>query len=185
MTQWHTPNRAKRAGLALALVSPLLFGGPAQAADNLEFTGALVEAACNLRAGDDDIELNFNTVIDRYLYRYGLTPVRAFALRLQACDSQLLTGARLRLTGSESTELPGLLTLDGTSTANGVVIGLQSASGQALPVNGDDAWSLALAPGDLTIALQAYLEAEPSAQSSRNIVLQRFNATAFVALDYQ
>lgn len=169
----------------LVLVAMALQSGLVQATDNSDPSAVPANTPCTLHSDSDEVQLDFKRVIDRYLYRYGLTPVRAFALRLQACDSQLLSGARLRLTGSESTELPGLLTLDSTSTANGVVIGLQSASGQALPVNGDDAWSLALAPGDLTIALQAYLEAEPSAQSSRNIVLQRFSATAFVALDYQ
>jgi len=185
MTQWHTPNRAKRAGLALALISPLLFGGPAQAADNLEFTGALVEAACNLRAGDDDIELNFNTVIDRYLYRYGETPVRAFSLHLDDCDNSVLTGVKLTFKGTESTELPGFLAFDGGSTASGVVVGLQTAGGQLLPINDTSGMSLTLPSGNLIIPLQAYLKAEPTAQNTQAIELGNFKATAEFLLTYQ
>ncbi|VXC36305.1 fimbrial protein [Pseudomonas sp. 8O] len=185
MTQWHTPNRFKRAGLALALLSPFLFGGLAQAADNLEFTGALVEAACDLHAGDDDIELDFNTVIDRYLYRYGETPARPFTLRLDDCDNSVLTGVRLTFSGTESIELPGLLAFDPSSTAKGVAVALQTAGGQPLKINDTSGLLLALPSGDMTIPLQAYLKAEPTAVTSQSIVLGDFKATAYFALDYE
>lgn len=166
--------------LGLALLSPPLLGEPAQIANEPATT-----APCTLHFQNDEIQLNFKRVIDRYLYRYGLTPARTFVLRLHECDHKALAGAKLHLTGRESSELPGLLAFDGTGTAHGVVFGLQAADGQALPINGRATLNNALVPADRTIALRAYLEVEPSAQSSRDIVLQNFRATVFVALDYQ
>lgn len=162
------------------LLSPLLLGEPAQATPQ-----PAVTAPCTLHPDNDEIQLDFTSVIDRYLHRYGLTPSRTFSLRLDDCDSRILAGAGLLLTGRESAELPGLLAFDGTGTAQGVVIGLQAADGVALPINGRATPNNALAAADRAIALRAYLEAEPSAQSSRTIVLQNFRATVFVALDYQ
>lgn len=164
----------------LALILVVAQGG-SRAADSAESR----VKPCTLQAGSDEISLDFNGVIERYLYRYGLTPSRAFTLRLDKCKSHVLAAARLRLTGSASDELPGLLTLAGASTATGVVMGLQTADGQALPINGSETQRIAIEPGDRSIALQAYLEAEPSAQRSRNLVLERFSATNFVVLDYQ
>ena len=169
----------------LVTVTALLIA-PAKAADD-GFAGAEEVAlkTCTLHSESAEIPLDFKRVIDRYLYRYGLTPRRTFTLRLGACDSQVLTGAKLRLIGKESTELSGRLALDGTGGAKGVVIGLQAENDQALPINGSDALIIPRAPSGMSIALQAYLEAEPSAQSSRNVLLQHFSATAFVVLDYR
>lgn len=184
MTRWYISNRVKRAGLTLALASPLLLGSFAQAADNLEFSGALVEAACNLHLGDEDIELNFNSVIDRYLYRYGMTPARPFELRLDDCDDSVLSRVTLSFSGTESTELPGLLAFDATSMARGVAVGLQTGSGQPLAINDSNGLRMALTTGDMVIPLQAYLKIEPTALSNQSIELGDFKATAFFALDY-
>lgn len=185
MNQWHNSGRFKRTCLALVLLSPLLVGGNADATDNLEFTGVLVEAACNLHTGDDDIELDFNTVINNYLYSYGETPARSFTLRLDDCDNSVLTGVRLTFSGTESTELPGLLALDPTSTARGVAVAVQTAGGQALPINNTSGVLIALPDGDLVVPLQARLTAEPTAKSNQSIELGDFKATAYFALDYE
>lgn len=169
----------------VAFVVMALQGNAAQASGSPDPSALSVIIPCTLHADSVEIQLDFKSVINRYLYRYGLTPSRAFTLRLDKCPSQILAGTSLRLTGSESRELPGLLKLAGNSTVSAVVIGLETADGQALPVNGSNALNIALVPSDMTIALHAYLEAEPSAQSSRNIALQNFRATVFLALDYQ
>lgn len=181
----NTPKRFKRAALALALLSPLLLNGFGQAADNLEFTGALVDAACNLHTGDDDIELDFNTVINNYLYTYGETPARPFYLRLDDCDNSVLTGVRLTFKGTESTELPGLLALDPSSTAKGIAVAVQTAGGQALLINNATGVLITLPDGNLVIPLQALLKAEPTAKSNQSIDLGDFKATATFALNYE
>lgn len=67
------------------------------AADNMHFSGALVAEPCTLRPGDEDIRLDFGTVIDKYLYTYGRTPGKAFSLVLQDCDISLGNRGALRL----------------------------------------------------------------------------------------
>lgn len=185
MTTCHTPNRSMRSALALALLAPLLLASTTQAADNLEFTGALVEAACNLHTGDDDIELDFNTVINNYLYSYGETPARPFSLRLDDCDNNVLTGVRLTFKGTESLEQPGLLAFDPGSGASGAAVALQTAGGQPLPINSATGLLLALPSGNMVIPLQAYLKVEPTAKNNQAIVLGEFKATTTFELNYE
>ncbi|VXC36454.1 fimbrial protein [Pseudomonas sp. 8O] len=160
-------------------------GGLTRAADIPDPSAVPASTPCTLHADSSEIQLDFKSVIDRYLYRYGLTPARSFTLRLNACDSRVLAGARLRMAGNESRELPGLLVFDGTGMARGVVIGLQATDGQRLAVNAMRGHGITVVPEDGAIALQAYLEVEPTAQNSKSIILESFRATVFVALDYQ
>lgn len=183
MNRWMR-QRAGRAGAVLALLSPLAISPVVQAADNVEFTGTLVNAPCTLHPGDDEQELSFNSVVDSYLYRYGQTRSRPFSLRLDDCDTSVMTGVKLTFKGKESLELPGHLAFDDSSVAQGVVVGLQTAAGQALPIQGAGI-TLGLTPGNMEIALQAYLKAEPVAQNNQGIVRGPFTATATFALDYQ
>ncbi|OMQ18964.1 hypothetical protein BMI79_21520 [Serratia oryzae] len=174
-----------RKGLALLLLTPpLLMAVPAQAVDNLAFKGTLVNAPCTLRVGDEDIMLDFGTVIDKYLYSDSRTPSRAFSLHLDDCDTAVMTGVKLTFSGTESAGLPGLLVLDATSVARGVAIGMETSGGQALPLNVQGS-TTPLTPGNMVIALQAYVQAEPAAQASKGIVRGPFTATATFALEYQ
>ncbi|MBC3379045.1 fimbrial protein [Serratia fonticola] len=191
MNQWQSTLRWARAqqnarwGVAmLLLTAPLLMATPAQAVDNLAFKGTLVNAPCTLRAGDDNIALDFETVIDKYLYSDTRTPSRTFSLHLDDCDTSVMTGVKLTFTGTESMGLPGLLALDATSVARGVAIGMETAGGQALPLNVQGS-TTPLTPGNMVIALRAYVQAEPAAQSSLGIVRGPFTATATFALEYQ
>jgi type 1 fimbria pilin len=182
-TAWDSQNA--RRGLALLLLTaPLLMASPVQAVDNLAFKGALVNAPCTLRAGDDNIALDFGTVIDKYLYSDSRTPSRAFSLHLDDCDTSVMTGVKLTFTGIQSTGLPGLLALDAASVARGVAIGMETDGGQALPLNVQSG-TTPLTPGNMVIALRAYVQAEPAAQASQSIVRGPFTATATFALEYQ
>ncbi|MFC0228823.1 fimbrial protein [Serratia aquatilis] len=178
MKQWHEVWRT-RLFLAALLITPV-----AQAVDNLAFKGTLVNAPCTLRPGDEAVVLEFGSVIDKYLYRYTRTPSRAFSLHLDDCDTSVMTGVKLKFSGTESVPLPGLLALGGTSVARGVAIGMETQGGQALPLNVSGPVTQ-LTAGNMVLWLQAYVQAEPQAQSSRGIVPGPFSATATFALDYQ
>lgn len=181
MKQWQT---LPRIGLALLLTCPSLFCAPAQAVENVEFRGALVNAPCTLRPGDEAIELNFGTLVNKYLYTNPRTPSQPFALHLDDCDTAVATGVKLTFMGTESTPLPGLLALDAASVARGVAVGMETSGGQALPLNVPSS-TMALTPGNMTIALQAYVQAEPTAKANQGIVEGAFTATATFALEYQ
>jgi type 1 fimbria pilin len=181
MKQWQA---LPRIGLALLLTCPSLFCASAQAVENVEFRGALVNAPCTLRPGDEAIELNFGTLVNKYLYTNPRTPSQPFALHLDDCDTAVATGVKLTFMGTESTALPGLLALDAASVARGVAVGMETSAGQALPLNVQGS-TTPLTQGNMTIALQAYVQAEPVAKANQGIVEGAFTATATFALEYQ
>lgn len=173
-----------RNGLALLLASSFLFCKSVQAVENLEFKGALVNAPCSLRPGDEAMELNFGPLINKYLYSNTRTPGQLFSLHLDDCDTAVATGVKLTFMGTESMQLPGLLALDASSVARGVAVGMETLGGQALPLNIQGS-TTSLTQGNMVIALQAYVQAEPDARASQGIVEGGFTATATFALEYQ
>ncbi|HHQ6579729.1 TPA: fimbrial protein [Serratia fonticola] len=181
MKQWQ---EIPRIGLALLLTCPFLFCAPAQAVENVEFRGALVNAPCSLRPGDEAIELNLGTLVNKFLYTNTRTPSQTFSLHLDDCDTAVATGVKLTFMGIESTALPGLLALDTSSAARGVAVGMETSGGQALPLNVQGS-TTPLIQGNMAIALQAFVQAEPAAKANQGIVEGAFTATATFALEYQ
>lgn len=182
MTPWSLQICNKY--LCLPLMAWLCWASTAQAVDNLDFRGGLVNAPCTLRAGDEDLTLEFGTVIDKYLYSNARTPSRPFVLHLDDCDTTVLTGVTLTFSGTESPELPGLLALDPSSQAQGIAVGIESGAGQPWPLNGPGA-TIQLTSGNTIIPLQAYVKAEPTMMATRGITYGVFTATAAFTLSYQ
>ncbi|AHG22489.1 hypothetical protein Z042_24920 [Chania multitudinisentens RB-25] len=168
----------------LCIAWVLLLSVPVQAVENLLFKGTLVNAPCTLRPGSEALELSFGTVIDKYLYSNTRTPTKPFKVYLDDCDTAVMTGVKLTFIGTESSALPGLLALDAASIARGVAVGIETNGGQALPLNVQGPLTL-LVPGDMAVALQAYVQAEPAALANREIVQGPFMATATFMLEYQ
>ena len=181
MKQWQA---LPRIGQAMLMTCPFLFCAPVQAGENVEFRGALVNAPCTLRPGDEAIELNFGTLVNKFLYTNTRTPSQTFSLHLDDCDTAVATGVKLTLMGTESTALPGLLALDPASIARGVAVGVETVSGQGVPLNVQSS-TTPLAQGNMVIALQAYMQAEPAAKANLDIIPGEFTATATFALEYQ
>ncbi|QPG61861.1 type 1 fimbrial protein [Pseudomonas sp. BIGb0427] len=150
--------------------------------DNMYFRGTLAEEPCTLAVEDQAIELDFSSVSDKDLYLNRRTLARPIVLHLQSCDMSL--GKRLvsiTFSGTESTELPGLLVLQGDT--QGVAIGLETARGTALALN--QLQPLAeLASGDNLIGFSAYLQGEPEALANRTIGLGALEASLTFALSY-
>ncbi|HEO9034756.1 MULTISPECIES: fimbrial protein [Serratia] len=166
------------------LITLLVASYGATAAENFKLHGALVTEPCSLEAGDENIELDFGSVVDKYLYQHQRTNSKSFTLRLMDCDISLGNTVQISFSGAENPALPGLLALAGGSGAQGVAIGFETASGHALPL---DAWSAqeALSDGDNMMALKAYIQAEPNAIANKNIQLGEFHAVATFSLRYE
>ncbi|ANJ96302.1 exotoxin [Serratia plymuthica] len=156
----------------------------AAATDNLKLHGALVAEPCTLQAGDENIQLDFGTVIDKYLYLNTRTHSKPFQLRLMDCDTSLGKTMKMTFSGMESVALPGLLALDGGSEAKGVAIGLETEAGQALTLN-QKSRGQAITDGINTITLQAYVRGEPEAIKNKAIERGTFTAVATFALEYE
>ncbi|WP_336843768.1 fimbrial protein [Serratia nevei] len=176
--------KAKRLGILLAVWTALGLTGPAVAADNMLFHGALVAEPCTLQPGDEDIRLEFDTVIDKYLYSYGRTAGKAFSLTLLDCDLSLGKTVRVTFSGSESRALPGLLAPDGGSQASGIALGLETTAGVPVALNqpGD---GYALVNGSNQLRLQAYIQGEPQAIAQKKIGLGAFSSVATFTLEYE
>ncbi|WP_375056776.1 fimbrial protein [Zobellella sp. DQSA1] len=166
---------------ALALLAAL----PARGADdNMYFHGALVAEPCVIPPGEELIELDFGTVIDKYLYLNQRTHGQPFQLHLAECDPAIGNSVTVTFNGVESTALPGLLALDGASQASGIAIGIETREGRPLPL-GEPSLVLALSEGDNLLEFKAYVRGEPQAIASEAIARGPFSAVATFSLEYE
>ncbi len=111
---------------------------------------------CVILPGDEDIQLDFGTVIDKYLYLNTRTLGQSFEIHLVECDLTLGKTVRVTFTGTENSALPGLLAIDGSSEAMGIAIGLETAQAKPLPLN-KASGKYTLQAGSNIIALKAYV----------------------------
>lgn len=164
---------------ALLLCSPLSL-----AAENMRLHGALVAEPCVILPGDETVVLEFNTVIDKYLYLNTRTLGQAFKLHLAECDLSLGKTVRVTFSGNESTALPGLLALNGASQASGIAIGMETPQGEPLPIN-QQGKAQALVSGANTLTAKAYVQGEPDALKHKTIERGPFSAVATISLEYE
>ncbi len=180
-------KQTSRRGSALLGVGIVLAGlmtQPAAADENMRFHGALVAEPCVILPGEERIQLDFGTIVDKYLYLNTRTHSQIFTLHLAECDLSLGNTVSVTFSGSENANLPGLLALDGGSSASGIAIGLENRDGTALPLNSaSDKYRLAA--GSNQIALQAYVQGEPEAIRNKTIGRGEFSATATFSLEYE
>ncbi|WP_211130677.1 fimbrial protein, partial [Serratia surfactantfaciens] len=161
----------------LATVLVLNAGAALAAVNNLRLHGALVAEPCVIAPGDEEIALDFGTIIDKYLYLNTRTLGQTFEIHLAECDISLGKTVAITLLGTESLALPGLLAINADSQAKGIAIGLETPEGKALPMNKtSDKYSLRA--GGNSVALQAYVRGEPQAIERKTIGRGAFGAVA-------
>ena len=117
--------------IALLGVS-LIWPDDGVAASNLTLKGALVAAACKIKAGDETLAIDLGVVTSAELYRYTRTIGKTFQIHLEDCDTSISNSVTTTFSGTESIKLPGLLALGGT-IEKGVAIGLETLGGTPLP----------------------------------------------------
>lgn len=152
--------------------------------NNLRLYGALVVEPCVILPGDEEVQLDFGTVIDKYLYLNTRTLSRRFEIRLADCDLSLGKTVKVTFLGSENGALPGLLAIDGSQGASGIAIGLETQRAVPLPLN-KPSGVYPLQSGGTQLALQAYVQGEPEALAQRRIGRGPFSATATFRLEYE
>ncbi|HHL2502264.1 TPA: fimbrial protein [Yersinia enterocolitica] len=162
----------------------MLLNGPVLAADNMRLHGALVVAPCVIAPGDENVQLDFSVVADKYLYLNGRIAGQQFQLHLTDCDINAGNSVKVAFSGVENTQLPGLLALSKESEASGIAIGLETASGQAIPLNNNQGIVQELGNGNNVITLQAYVQAESEAMNNHTIGRGAFSATVNFDMEY-
>ncbi|WP_411751855.1 fimbrial protein [Serratia sp. (in: enterobacteria)] len=172
-----------------AWVSALfLLLGPASvatAADNVRFYGALVAEPCVITPGQEEISLDFGTIVDKTLYQHQRTAGQRFELHLAKCDLSLGKTVTVRfMNQAESLLLPGLLAPDSGGQAKGIAIGLETLDATPLPIN-QASGKYTLQAGSNIIVLKAYVQGEAKAIANKTIERGPFSATATFRLDYE
>jgi type 1 fimbria pilin len=167
-----------------ATAALLLCSSPVMAADNMRLHGALVAEPCVIPPGDETVVLDFDTVIDKYLYLNTRTIAQPFSIHLAECDLSLGKMMKVTFIGPENPTLEGLLAIDSSSSAGGIAIGLETTKGKLLALN-KGSYVHTLQAGDTVVALQAYVQAEPDAITKRSIKRGTFSATATFSLEYE
>lgn len=150
--------------------------------DNLRFSGDLVADPCILDPDTEVIELDFGTIIDKYLYINQRTHSQPFTVRLLECDLSLGTTVTLTFTGATDSELTDMLAV--TGVARGIAIGLETTSGVMLPFNKATP-VFELTSGTTELILKGYVQARPTAIQNRSIVRGEFSAVATFTLNYE
>ncbi|HGM9948366.1 TPA: fimbrial protein [Providencia rettgeri] len=155
-------------------------------ADDVRFDGTLVADACEVYPGDENIKLDFGTIVDNYIYLNTRTHSQSFTIRLINCDLALGKEVQVTFTGSESKTLPGLLALDTVSQAKGIAVGLETIDGEPIKINKVKDYLQALhTENGNNLKLQAYIQGEPTALQAKSIVLGNFVATSTFMLEYE
>lgn len=147
--------------------------------NNLQIGGTLVAEPCNIDS-DVPLEVDFGTVIIKGLYSNIRTAPAPFIINLTECDISLGKDVTLLFRGNENLALPGLLAADAMA---GIAIGIEQPDGKALPVN-QMTPAYKLQNGTTSIALQAYVEAEPQTITDHSLVPGDFTATATIEVAY-
>ncbi|ENZ3708440.1 fimbrial protein [Serratia rubidaea] len=167
-----------------ALIAGVLAFSCLAQADNVRLYGALVAEPCVIAPGDENVRLDFGTVIDKYLYANERTQGQAFDIRLGDCDLSLGKTVKVTFSGPENPTLKGLLAIDGGSQASGIAIGMETQGGQPLPLNkvGE---GYRLVDGNNILTVQAYVQGEPEAIANKTIERGPFSAIATFSLEYE
>lgn len=154
-------------------------------AGTVNFDGTLIEDACEIYPGDEAVELDFGTVIDKYLYLNSRTHSQPFAIRLINCDLALGREVKVTFSGMASGALPGYLALDSSSTAKGVAIGLENGAGELLAINSGKYTQQLQVGNNNALNLKAFVQGEPLALQNKSIQRGAFTATATFTLEYE
>nr|WP_261262425.1 fimbrial protein [Serratia fonticola] len=162
----------------------MLYSLTTQATENVRLHGALVAEPCRILSGEENLRLEFGTVIDKYLYLNQRTRGQLLELYLADCDLSLGNTVRITFNGTENLHLPGLLAIDANSQATGIAIGLETLEGKALPIN-QSGPKYSLVTESNVITLKAYVQGEPEALENNTIGLGTFSAVATFNLEYE
>ncbi|MCU9948898.1 fimbrial protein [Pseudomonas sp. PDM13] len=161
----------------------LLFSLTARSEENMHFHGALVMKPCVVASESERSEVNLGNIRLESLHDQGRTPGTAFALRLEQCDiSAAKHGVRVTFRGDES-DRRGMLTLAPGSQAGNIVIGLETAEGEALPL-GTPSAAQALVEGENLLRFKAYAE-RLGADPQSAITPGTFSAVASFEVSYE
>lgn len=179
--------RSGKAGViyfSIIVLASLMSNSEVQSKENMRLHGVLVAEPCVIPPGEESVQLDFGTVIDKYLYQNTRTHGQPFELHLAECDLSLGNAVKITFRGIENPHLKGLLAIEGGSQASGIAIGMETQSGTLLPIN-KASEGQRLVSGTNTLTILAYVQGEPQAITNRTIERGPFSAITTFSLAYE
>lgn len=164
----------------LLLLSAVLLGGGSEvAAESVRLYGTLVSDPCIVKS--EEIEVDFGTIVDKYLYTNTRTLGQIFTIELEDCDLSLGNTVKVTFIGPESLELPGLLTVSNQN--KGIAIGIETLQAKKVLFN-QSSDILDLQAINSQLVFKAYVQGEPTAIANKTIERGVFSATSTFMLAY-
>lgn len=152
--------------------------------NNVSFTGALVAEPCVIPPGEESVNLEFGSIVNKALYAGARTKGVPFSIHLTECNPAIAGTVSVTFSGAPADGLPGLLAPDAGSVAKGIAIGLETPEG--VPVKPGEAGAVTgVTTGGMLLTWQAYVQATPDALANQGITPGEFTATATFSLDYE
>lgn len=171
----------KKNSVLVLICSLLLFSGTVSAADNLHFTGNLFGKSCTpVINGNLLAEIHFPTIAASDLMLRGQSERVPLVFQLKDCKSATAFNVKVTLTGTEDTDLPGFLSIDSSSSATGVGIGIETAGGAAVPINSNTGATFPLNQGNNSVNFNTWLQAV----NGRDVTSGDFTAMMTVTFEY-
>lgn len=184
MSHLHESLHAGMLALLFVLVAAPFSDARADGKTLVYMHGTLVAEPCVIPPGEDEITLNFGTVVEKFLYKYTRTQPQSFSIHLADCDLSLGGTVRMTFLGKESAALPGFLAPDASSGARGIAVGIETPASKAVRVN-KVSDKFPLQAGDNRIPFMAWIQGEPQAIAQQKIIPGAFSATATFELEYE
>ncbi|MGJ3355452.1 fimbrial protein [Providencia sp. Je.9.19] len=180
-------NHCVIGGLIFTLVGALPISAFADNSNTIEYSGTLIALPCTVNPDSENVYVYFGENVnakDLYTGQRGAYSDREFNFYLDDCDISLGNTISAKFTGSATAD--GMLKLDPISEASGVVVGLETISGKALPVNDTKVESVyPIKDGNMVIPIRAYLKADADAMKNKTIKPGWFTATLTYTLMYE
>lgn len=153
----------------------------AVADNNVHFFGQLVADACQLVVNGETLaEVVFSPISAPDLAVRRQSAHIPFTLQLKDCKTALSEGVTVRFSGTTASGMNGFLAMDAASEASGIAIGIETATGTQVEVNGASGAKFTLDNGLNVLNFNAWIQV----LDGDVITPGTFSATANVAFEY-
>ncbi|HHR6130239.1 TPA: fimbrial protein [Providencia alcalifaciens] len=150
----------------------------------VQYEGFLVADPCVIAPGQEDIFLDFDNIVDKYLYLNERTPGKRIDIQLIECDLSLGNEVNITFNGIENSQLPGLLALSQGSDADGIAIGIETIDDIPLFLN-EKSSNIPLSSGSNTLSFKVFVKGEPDAIKNKKISKGHFSAITQFNINYE
>ncbi|MEQ4692065.1 fimbrial protein [Providencia manganoxydans] len=173
--------------LLLLIVSDISFAaddGIAYLQQEIKVKVEVLDEPCDIAPGDELINIDYGTIVDKYLYINTRTIGEKFKINLIDCDISISDRVAISFSGIENSKLPGMLSVIPMSGQGdvGIGIGFETESGEFIPLSDEKQYKLN--EGDNSFTFNTFVQAEIDRLIARTIKLGEFESSAIFHLNY-